>query len=185
MKILSFSTSLLILIIPSLTFASVALQLSNKEMAEKADEIVIGTVKSIDYILDEKQQTPYTITSVSVERWIKGNSKEKDIRIRQIGGKFGDQQLFITGDARMKKGEKVLLFLKKGEEFRFVLALSQAKFSIIRDEKTGEEKAIRDISQLGLGKFDSAGKMIVEKQLKEKPVLLKDFLKEIESYIKK
>lgn len=185
MKILSFSTSLLLLITPSLLFSSVALQLSNKEMTEKADEIVIGTVKSIDYILNEKQQTPYTITTVSVERWIKGNSREKDIRIRQIGGKFGDQQLFISGDARMKEGEKVLLFLKRGEEFRFILALAQAKFSIIRDEKTGEEKVIRDISRLGLGKFDSAGKMIVEKPSEEKPVLLKDFLKEIESYIRK
>ncbi|MGB9600671.1 MAG: hypothetical protein ACP5QK_12980 [Myxococcota bacterium] len=166
-------------------YASVAIRLSNKEMTEKADEIVIGTVKDISYVFDEKQRTPYTITTIVVERWIKGNSKEREIKVRQIGGKFGDQHLFITGDARLRPQEKVLLFLTKGEEFRFILALSQAKFSIIKDEKTLEEKVIRDMSQLGLSRFDKDGKMVIEKVTDEKPVLLKDFVKEIESYIKK
>lgn len=166
-------------------YASVALKLSNKEMTEKADEIVIGTVKEITYIFDEKQKTPYTISTIVVEKWIKGGSDEKEIRVRQIGGKFKDQHLFVSGDAKLKEGERVLLFLTKGEEFRFILALSQAKFSIIKDDKTGEEKVLRDISQLGLGSFDKDGKMIIEKPSAEKPILLKDFIKEIESYLKK
>lgn len=185
MKKVHFLVLLLLIFAAGHLYASVALQLSNKDMSEKADEIVIGTVKDVSYVFDEKQRTPYTITTIVVEKWIKGNSKEREIKVRQIGGKFGDQHLFITGDAKLVPQERVLLFLTKGEEFRFLLALSQAKFSIIKDDKTQEEKVIRDISQLGLGKFDKDGKMVIEKVPSEKPVLLKDFLKEIESYIKK
>lgn len=167
-------------------FGSVAVRLSNEELAKKADEIVIGRVKDISYVFDEKQKTPYTITTIAVERWIKGESKEREIKVRQLGGRFKEQQLFITGDARLNQDEKVLLFLTKGEEFRFILALSQAKFSVIKDEKTGEEKVVRDISQLGLGRFDNDGKLVIEKAIeKDPPLLLKDFIKEIETYLKK
>ncbi len=183
MKKIYFVLALASVFIATTLFASVAVRLTNKEMTEKADEILIGTVKNISYVLDEKQQTPYTITVISVEKWIKGGSKEKEIRIRQIGGKFKDQHLFITGDAKLKEGEKVLLFLRKGEEFRFILALSQAKFSIVKDEKTGEEMVLRDISQLGFGSFDKDGKMIIQKPEAEQMRALKDFVKEIESYI--
>lgn len=164
---------------------SVALRLSNREMAEQADEIVIGSVKEIDYIFEERTKTPYTITTIEVERWIKGGSKEKLIKIRQIGGRLKDQQIFVTGDARLVKGERVLLFLKKGEEYRFLLALSQAKFSIIRDEKNGEERVIRDTTNLSLGRFNEKGEFVILPPLEEKPILLKDFIKEIETYIKK
>ncbi|MCX7944484.1 MAG: hypothetical protein N2746_08255 [Deltaproteobacteria bacterium] len=185
MKKINYLAIIISLAIYNMLFASVALKLTNKEMTEKADEIVIGSVKEISYTFDEKQQTPYTITTIVVEKWIKGSAKEKEIKIRQIGGKVNNQHLFITGDAKLKEGERVILFLKKGEEFRFLLALSQAKFSIIKDETTGEEKVIRDISQLGLGVFDKDGKMRIEKSSNESPVLLKDFLLEIESYINK
>jgi len=164
--------------------ASVAVKLSNKELTQKADEIVIGTVKDISYVFDERQKTPYTITTITVEKWIKGSSKEREIRVRQLGGKFKDQHIFITGDAKLNPNERVLLFLTKGEEFRFILALSQAKFSIIKDEKTLEEKVVRDVSSLGLARFDKEGKLEVEKPTVEQPVLLKDFVKEIESYLK-
>ncbi|MCX7958753.1 MAG: hypothetical protein N3B13_06875 [Deltaproteobacteria bacterium] len=183
-KMQLFQVIVFVLIATSL-YGSVALKLSNKEMSEKADEIIIGTVKNISYIFDEKQQTPYTISTITVEKWIKGNSKEREIKIRQIGGKINNQHLFITGDAKLKEGERVLLFLSRGEEFRFILALSQAKFSVIKDEKTGEEKVLRDISQLGLGSFDKEGKMVVENPVAEQPVPLKDFIREIESYISK
>jgi|YNPNPStandDraft_1061719.scaffolds.fasta_scaffold48176_4 hypothetical protein len=175
--------SVFVIVMPSL-YASVALKLSNKELAQKADEILIGTVKDISYIIDEKQKTPYTITTITVDKWIKGRSNEKEIKVRQIGGKFKDQQLFITGDARLNQGERVLLFLTKGEEYRFLLALSQAKFSIVMDERLKEEVVVRDMSSLGLARFNSEGKLEVENPQPEKPIRLKDFIKEIESYIK-
>ncbi len=183
-----YSIFLLLTIIfaASSLFASVAVKLSNEELTKKADEIIIGKVKDISYVFDEKQRTPYTLTTIVVEKWIKGESKEREIKVRQIGGKFKDQHLFITGDARLIQDEKVLLFLTRGEEFRYLLALSQAKFSIIKDPKTGEEKITRDISQLGLGSFDKEGKLVVEKISTPEPTIyLKDFIKEIETYLKK
>lgn len=164
--------------------ASIAVYQSNKDLALKSDEVVVGVVKARTSYVDEKKNTPYTLTTVAVKEWIKGQAGEKEITVRQMGGALGDKTMVVTGDARFDIGEEVVLFLKKGDGVRFLFAMAQAKFSIVLDPATSQRVVKREAKDLAVGEFNKDGKFeFVKPQQPLKPVLLKDFLAEIKDYI--
>ena len=180
----AFVSAALVLLAAGAAAASIAMYQSNKDLALKSDEVVLGEIKAKTSFFDEKTNTPYTLTTVTVKEWVKGGAGEKEITVRQMGGKLGDKVMFVTGDARMDEGEEVVLFLKKGEGVRFLFAMAQAKFGVVRDAITGQKVIQREAKDLAVGEFNKDGKFeFVKAPQPVKPLLLKDFLSEIKDYI--
>ncbi len=174
----------LVLLAASAALASIAMHQSNKDLTLKSDEVVVGEVKGRTSFVDEKTNTPYTLTTITVKEWLKGGAGEKEITVRQMGGKLGDKTMVVTGDARMDDGEEVVLFLRKGEGVRFLFAMAQAKFGIARDPVTGQKIVQREAKDLAVGEFNKDGKFEFVKPAQPlKPVLLKDFVTEIKDYL--
>lgn len=177
-------SAVLVLLAAAPAPASIAMYQSNKDLALKSDEVLVGEVKARTSFVDEKTNTPYTLTTVTVKEWLKGGAGEKEITVRQMGGKLGDKVMFVTGDAKMDDGEEVVLFLRKGEGVRFLFAMAQAKFGVARDAATGQKIIQREAKDLAVGEFNKDGAFqFVKAPQPQKPVLLKDFLVEIKDYI--
>lgn len=177
-------SAVLVLFAAASASASIAMYQSNKDLALKSDEVLVGEVKAKTSFVDEKTNTPYTLTTVTVKEWLKGGAGEKEITVRQMGGKLGDKVMLVTGDAKMDDGEEVVLFLRKGEGVRFLFAMAQAKFGVARDAATGQKVILREAKDLAVGEFNKDGAFqFVKPPQPQKPVLLKDFLVEIKDYI--
>jgi hypothetical protein len=174
----------IVLAVAAAASASIAVYQSNKDLALKSDEVVVGEVKARSSIVDEKTRTPYTLTTVAVKEWVKGGAGEKEITVRQMGGKVDDKVMVVTGDARMEVGDEVVLFLRKGDGVRFLYAMAQAKFAIIRDPITGQKVVQREARDLAVGEINKDGKFeFMQAPQPIKPLTLKDFLTEIKDYI--
>ena len=164
--------------------ASMAVYLTDKDMALQADEIVHGVVKSKTSSYDQKTKKAYTLTTVAVTEWVKGGAGEKEITIRQIGGKIGDKTMAITGDARLGDGEEVVLFMMKGDGVRFMQALAQSKFLVVKDPITGAKLVKRDLSGLSVGEMKDGRFEAVKPQASASPLALSGFMAEIKGYLK-
>ena len=100
-------SAVLVLLAVSAASASIAMYQSNKDLALKSEEVLVGEVKARTSFVDEKTNTPYTLTTVTVKEWLKGGAGEKEITVRQMGGKLGDKVMSVTGDAKLDDGEEV------------------------------------------------------------------------------
>ena len=192
----SFFILLITTWLPAYTHATTAIFLSNQELAQNADFIVRGLVKSQRIYWGDGHKTVYTDSKVEVKEYIKpigsDQKPQKEILINQIGGKVGDIIYNVLGDAKLKPGEEVILFLKKDQEKSrfYLLALCQAKFTVIRKE--GASPVIfRNLEELTLAKMVKGKVQILQHSLHRvkhqelKPTIrpLADFVKEINSYL--
>lgn len=125
--------------------------LNNSYLANKSDVIVIGEVKEIlpgkwttadgerpAIVNDERI---YTDVIVGVEEYFKNPQPSKEITVRVMGGKVGEDPILVEDEAEFEPGEKVLLFLTTedpftgnfgGEHFR-VTSWVHGKFKVVGD----------------------------------------------------
>ncbi|MCS7141025.1 MAG: hypothetical protein NZ888_02430 [Candidatus Nitrosocaldus sp.] len=115
------------------------IDMSIEEISRWADVIVIGTVGDRVGVQSNDDGKIYRVVgeySLSIDDELTGNYSDKVITIKTLG----DGEKFINYNVSIRKGERVLLFLKyvttdsawKGEE-GYLLAGTQQKFSIDED----------------------------------------------------
>src|SRR5215831_7389584 len=107
--------------------------------------IVKGKVLSIQSSLDPKEDRIFTYITLKVQEMLKGQITERRIVIKELGGQAGDRLSVVYGNPEFKVGEEVLVYLdtwKDGSLRTHQMFLG--KFSIIRDQKTGRDFAVRD-----------------------------------------
>lgn len=106
--------------------------------------IVKGRVLSIESSFDEQQGRIFTYIKLKVQEVLKGQITERKIVIKELGGRVGDRISVVYGNPEFALGEQVLLYLdtwKDGSLRTYQMFLG--KFSILRDDKTGHEFAVR------------------------------------------
>ncbi|HSE38901.1 MAG TPA: hypothetical protein VLG74_16490, partial [Blastocatellia bacterium] len=107
--------------------------------------IVRGKILSIESNFDEQQGRIFTYIRLKVQEVIKGQITERKIVIKELGGRVGDRLSVVYGNPQFALGEQVLMYLdtwKDGSLRTYQMFLG--KFSIVQDEKTGHEFAVRD-----------------------------------------
>lgn len=90
---------------------------NEKTVSETADLIVRGTVVDVRTVAAVNGKI-FTLTTLDVTDTFKGVAGSK-VEITERGGKFGDQFQIFPGTPVYKKGEDVLVFLKKTVEGRY------------------------------------------------------------------
>lgn len=106
--------------------------------------IVKGKILSIESSFDEQQGRIFTYVKLKVQEVLKGQITERKIVIKELGGRVGERISVVYGNPEFALGEQVLLYLdtwKDGSLRTYQMFLG--KFSIVRDEKTGREFAVR------------------------------------------
>jgi len=142
-------------------FSSSYLILNHTELSNKSDTIVIGTVKEIlpskwnsvdgkkpsGKVQFSPQTFIYTDVLINVDEYVKNPLSSKEIIVRVEGGTVGNDTLVTDSQPTFQPGEKVLLYLIKGENpdandkgaehFRVTGSL-QGKFTLTDDGKAKE-----------------------------------------------
>lgn len=148
-----------------------------KEMANGANLIVMGRIKSIEsrWSIDGKVIITYVTVSINVV--IKGDRELKNLVVEVPGGTVGDVTATTMGEARFHQDEEVLLFLVKNKLIPsatyFVVALCQGKFRINPNDSNNRNLLERNLE--GITLVDKRGSYI--------PQYLDEILVEIRKYI--
>jgi hypothetical protein len=113
-------------------------QLSIEEMGLAADKVVQGTVTATHSFWNAEGTKIFTEITVASDETHKGRP-EGTVRILQLGGTVDNVQVTVHGALAWTPGEEVLLFLEAyGNDAYVVSGLSQGKYSVVRDLRSGE-----------------------------------------------
>ena len=123
--------------------ADLAPKWSDAELLAFSDVVVTGTVVAVATGWDNR--TVYTYVTLDVGDVIKGWIPERQIVVKQLGGRVDDLALTIGGQAVFTAGEQVLVFLeaRRGDRTLSTTALWQGKWTISTDAPSGERLATR------------------------------------------
>ncbi len=109
----------------------------------RADLIVRGRIVEQFSRWDEAKTAIYTVNTLAVMEWIKGDAGAKFLAIETPGGVVGDIGLMVWPAARFARGEEVLVFLTAlpGGGYRVVGSV-QGKYAIRQGWALNEELGV-------------------------------------------
>lgn len=112
-----------------------------KNFARDVDVIMIGTVKSIDGPRQNKVKGMiFSHIVVEVEQYLKNPQPGKQIKIKRLGGRIGNEEIIVEDEPQFNVGERVLLFLGTDHKKDFVVyAGDSGKFTLDNDIAIGSE----------------------------------------------
>lgn len=132
-------------------FATVVMDQTLEEMAAQAPLIVRGTVGRQQVRWDDAHLRINTYTEVRVTERLKGDAASI-LLVRQPGGEVGDVGQRVSGVAKFREGEDVVLFLFDPPDEKGVYSvegLAAGKIAFERS-KLGELRAVRHLTGLAL-----------------------------------
>lgn len=148
------------------------------QLTAAAGAILHGTVTSVRSDWNAERTHIFTFVTVHADRYFKGQLGP-DVTVMEFGGTVGGLRQYIPGTPQFTPGEEVILFLSLHPPmYPAVLALSQGKFSIVRNRATGQRLIARNLYGAALrGRGDplaipptlSAFEAQVESLVKAKP----------------
>jgi hypothetical protein len=134
--------------------ATTARRLSNEDLADAADIIVIGRCTDVRPVWEDAR-TLVTVATVAVSERLKGEVGDT-ITVALPGGIDANRPIPIAvtyaGAPQMRDGEDVFLFLSHDDAISSgytVIGFSQGKFSIVDNGKGGKAVS-RDLTQVTL-----------------------------------
>jgi hypothetical protein len=131
--------------------AATVLAMTVEELAAGSDRVVRGRVVSMRTEVDEARGFVFRLTTLEVLEDLRGEGP-REVVVRQLGGEAAGRGLLVDGDAELRVGEEVVLFLSRGrpaERVMHLKGLSLGRFSIER-RPDGPAMAVRGISGLHL-----------------------------------
>jgi hypothetical protein len=123
--------------------ADLAPKWSDAELLGFSDAVVTGRVVAVATGWDER--AIYTYVTLDVAEVLKGWIPERQIVLKQLGGRVDDLALIIGGQPIFTVGEQVLVFLemRRGDRTLSTTALWQGKWTITVDSSSGLRLATR------------------------------------------
>lgn len=121
--------------------ASTFLALSQEELAEQADAVVLGKVLTVDSYWNAEGTLIVTEAVVEVQENVLGETPEH-VRLLTFGGEAGGYRIEAHGFPTFEKGERLLVYLEPARNgFRRVLGYQQGQYRI-RKDKQGKDVAV-------------------------------------------
>ncbi len=114
--------------------ATSALYLTDVEQAAESTAVVVARVGAARSAVHPKWNRPLTLTSIDVEEALVG-SAPSSLVIEQLGGVLDGKVHYIPGDARLKEGERCVLFLRQVDGSWFLTAMQQSKYQLLEGKR--------------------------------------------------
>lgn len=155
MKRLILAIAFLWMAIPFLSSQSAAMMVAmgTEELARESEVVIRGEVAEVKSQWKGDGKTIVTRASVKITDTLRGETVSDTITIEYAGGEVGDVGLRVEDVSPLKKGEDVILFLKKSspgsaasaesgttEDVHRIVGKAQGKYTIGKDgiaEKSG------------------------------------------------
>jgi len=129
----------------------VMIPLSLDKLTQKAELIVLG--HCVDKRVYESGKMIWTEYTIRVYEVLKGNSRIKEVKVRQPGGEVGERGIKISGTASFFPLEESLLFLKKTSSGAYQpVGWAQGKFKIYYDKKSKKKYARQELGGIAFWK---------------------------------
>ncbi len=135
----------------TLSTATTIVELSLKDLCMASSDIIIARVVTVKSYLHPVNGEIYSDIQLEVEGTIKGQFQNQDgLELTVYGGTVNGITSFIVGAPQFRIDEQSVFFLSEGPPVDLkrnfsVVGLSQGKFDIFIDKKTGEEKVVREL----------------------------------------
>lgn len=121
--------------IASSAAATVSVELPVAELAKLSEVVVRGHVigvRSVEGTLPDVRDIATEIT-IAPQGFLRGQASS-EIRFFVHGGIVGRRAVVVPGEASFRLGEDVVVFLMRGRDRRWLTALAQGKWSVVRDD---------------------------------------------------
>lgn len=121
--------------------SAIMVGLSTEELTKASEVVLRGEVEEVEPHWSENKKTIFTSASIVISEVIKGKLEQKKIMVEYEGGEIGDIGVRVSDVSPLKKGEKVILFLKSGKSKKGerngsvhnIVGRSQGKYTIGAD----------------------------------------------------
>jgi hypothetical protein len=95
--------------------ATTLVRASLDRLVEQNEAIVIGEVRDARSYWNEEGTLILTDVHIKTSEVLKGDLRKSDLTLTLLGGKVGDQTVWIVGNAELAPGKKYLLFLNRND----------------------------------------------------------------------
>lgn len=121
---------------PATAEASVSLLVSLEELVRGSAFVVVGTPTEhrSEWAELPSGRRIVTYTKVTVDKSLAG-APPKELWVRTLGGVVGKIGQTVSGEAKLKKGEKAVLFLAKAGSDHVVASMAQGHYPVEKDAK--------------------------------------------------
>jgi len=112
--------------------------MSTEELVRTSEIVVIGEVEDVKAQWSKDGKTIFTSASIVISDVIRGKIDQEKIIVECEGGEVGDIGLKVSDVSPLRKGEKVILFLKSGKSKKEgvvhnIVGKAQGKYTIDAD----------------------------------------------------
>jgi cysteine-rich repeat protein len=114
------------------------------DLTRVSHAVVLGRVRSLGSAASPGGAV-HTHVTVAVDEALKGRIPSGTLTLRQPGGRVGGVELFVEGAPQFVVGERVLLFVRAGEDGSLhVTHQAMGRFAVPPVDAAGTEMAVRD-----------------------------------------
>lgn len=122
---------------PAPARASLVMALDLPQMVERAEQIAVVDVQSVEAAWDEKHERILTTVDLTVvEAWKGTMGPAMHVKVVQPGGTVGDVTMKVFGLTQFTPGERALVFLRGSQTSASVVGMAQGKRLLRRDLTT-------------------------------------------------
>lgn len=158
-------------------------KLTTQDLTDRAEIVAVGKVIGIRSEWNQERTRIYTKVTIAVDQYVKGERPEKILTVTHLGGEVGEVGELYSGTPKFQMDEEVLIFVEKDRKDNLrITGGAQGKLRIMEDEKTGK-KILRDVP-LRLEGEGKPGKRSTTRTAAYGKIILEDFIREVEGYIK-
>ncbi len=166
----------LLLLLPGPARGSVLLKLELKNLVAHAEAVVEAEVVSSRGFWSEDRRSIDTETTLRVERGLlgrQGPAAGQTIKVRTLGGKVGNVRMHVAGAPRLRKGERLVLFLEQRQGHRWVVGMNQGVFDLVQQD--GKAHVRQRLGGAALVKKSAGGlKSVASRPITEELVRFKE-----------
>jgi hypothetical protein len=130
--------------------ATTVSKLSLEELVRKSGRIILGRCLSTESRWNQRNTLIYTYSKFAVTENFKGQAGGF-VNVVTVGGTVDGITQAVSGMPQFEQDEEVVLFLEASKNDLWQpVGLSQGKFRIVKDSRTGDTEAILSLSGLQL-----------------------------------
>jgi hypothetical protein len=159
------------------------IEVSDEQLAEKAEMIVLGRVLSAYSEKVGSTGDIFTYVSVRISEQLKGKANHPDLVLKIAGGRVGDEIVSFPGAADFYRNEEVLLFLeRRSDKSLMPIGMMLGKYSVYRDSESGKRIVYRHTD--GNGRYFPSARPDTVTVDRESKLYLTDFCEKIRKIVK-
>jgi len=135
---------------------------SLEELAQRSQKIVVGRCLSTESRWNEKNTLILTFSQFAVSEDLKGQSNGS-VTVMTVGGTVNGITQTVSGSPQFSPGEEAVLFLEPTKLSHWQpVGLSQGKFLIVKNSRSGEKEVVNNLT--GLELYDTSARTLSVQQ---------------------